>query len=75
MRQEIFDMERDVLEVGDVVNIIEGKLPHAFYYIAEPAAAMSKNFTTEERIRSTKGTIVAKEKVGASFLVTVEFDE
>ena len=74
MRREIFDMERDVLEVGDVVSVTEGRLPHAFYYTAEPAAAMSKNYTTTERILSPTGKVVAKQKVGASFLVTIEFE-
>jgi len=74
MRQEIFDMERDVLEIGDTVSITEGRLPHAYYYTAEPAAAMSKNFTTPERILSPTGKVIAKEKVGASYLVTIEFE-
>jgi len=74
MRQEIFDIERDVLEIGDTVSITEGRLPHAYYYTAEPAAAMSKNFTTPERILSPTGKVIAKEKVGASYLVTIEFE-
>ncbi len=68
-------MERDILNIGDTVKITEGKLPHAYYYTAEPAAAMSKNFTTEYRIRSNEGTVVEKEKIGASFIITIEFNE
>lgn len=75
MRTEPFDMERDVLNVGDTVEITEGRLPHAYYYTAEPAAAMSKNFTTETRITSKTGTVVGKTKVGASFIVDIQFDE
>ena len=75
MRCEPFDMERDVLNIGDVVEITEGKLPHAYYYTAEPACAMSKNFTTEERILSPRGRIVSKEKNGSSYIVGIEFDE
>jgi len=75
MRQEVFDMERDVLEIGDIVQITEGKLPHAYYYTAEPAAAMSKNYETPERILSPSGRVIAKDKVGASYLVTIEFEE
>ena len=75
MRREPFDMERDILNVGDVVDITEGKLPHAWYYTAEPAAAMSKNFTAEDRIVSKTGTVVSKTKIGASFVVEIEFDE
>ena len=75
MRQEIFDMGRDVLEIGDVVEITESELPRAFYYTAEPAAAMSKNYKATERILSTTGRIIAKKKIGTSYLVTIEFDE
>ena len=75
MRVEPFDMERDVLNVGDTVEITEGKLPHAYYYTAEPAAAMSKNFSTENRIVSPSGKVVSKEKIGASYVVEIEFDE
>ena len=75
MRTEPFDMERDVLNVGDTVEITEGRLPHAFYYTAEPAAAMSKNFTSDDRILSPKGKVVSKTKIGASFVVEIEFDE
>jgi len=74
MRQEVFDMERDVLNIGDRVSVTEGKLPHAYYYTAEPAAAMSKNYGTPDRILSPEGVVIAKEKVGASFLVTIEFE-
>lgn len=75
MRIEPFDMERDVLNVGDTVSITEGRLPHAYYYTAEPAAAMSKNFTSENRITSATGTVVSKTKIGASFIVEIKFDE
>ncbi len=75
MREEEFTMERDVLQVGDEVMITEGKLPRAYYYTAEPAAAMSRNFTASQRIRSDRGVVVKKEKQGASFIVTIAFDE
>ena len=57
-------MERNVLNVGDTVAVTEGKLPRAYYYTAEPAAAMSKNFAPNSRIRSDHGTVVKKELEG-----------
>ena len=53
MRTEEFTMGRDVLNVGDIVPITEGKLPRAYYYTAEPAAAMSGNFDAQHRIVCT----------------------
>ena len=32
MRKELFHMERDVLNIGDSVTIIEGQLPFSYYY-------------------------------------------
>ncbi len=75
MRTEPFTMERNVLNVGDTVAITEGKLPRAYYYTAEPAAAMSKNFTPNERIRSKSGTVVKKELEGSTYTVWIEFEE
>ena len=75
MRTEPFTMERNVLNVGDVVAVTEGKLPRAYYYTAEPAAAMSKNFAPNERIRSARGTVVRKELEGSTYTVWIEFDE
>ena len=41
MRKELFHMERDVLNIGDCVTIIEGQLPFSYYYTIVPALAMS----------------------------------
>ena len=75
MRTEEFTMERDVLNVGDTVEITEGKLPRAYYYTAEPAAAMSLNFEPGNRIRSKTGTVVSKELQGSTFTVMIRFEE
>ena len=32
MSKELFHMERDVLNIGDSVTIIEGQLPFSYYY-------------------------------------------
>lgn len=75
MRREVFTMERDVAEVGDRLEITEGRLPRAYYYTAEPAVAMSGNFSAQNRIRSASGVIVEKVRHESSFLITMEFDE
>lgn len=75
MRTEEFTMERDVLNIGDVVKITEGKLPRAYYYTAEPAAAMSGNFDAQHRIVSAEGTVVGKRHEGSSFIISIEFEE
>lgn len=75
MRTEPFTMERDVLKVGDVVEITEGKLPRAYYYTAEPALAMSRNFSSDKRIRSKTGTVKEITLSGSTYTVMIEFDE
>lgn len=75
MRIEPFTMERDVLKVGDVVEITEGKLPRSYYYTAEPAAAMSRNFPPDKRIRSKTGTVREITLEGGTYTVEIEFDE
>ena len=75
MRTEPFTMERNVLEVGQEVEITEGKLPRAYYYTAEPAAAMSANIPFNRRITSTKGVVTAKRLEGSTYIVDITFDE
>lgn len=75
MRLEPFTMERDILNVGEEVTVTESKLPRAWYYTIEPAAAMSGNYGPSERIRSQKGIIRKKELSGTTWTITVEFDE
>ena len=75
MRTEEFTMERDVLNVGDIVPITEGTLPRAYYYPAEPAAELSGNFAAQHRIVSSKGKVAAKRREGSSFIVSIEFEE
>ena len=62
MRKELFHMERDVLNIGDSVTIIEGQLPFSYYYTIVPALAMSKNYKNAERIKSREGKVVSKER-------------
>lgn len=75
MRTEKFTMERDVLNIGDVVEITEGRLPRSYYYTAEPAAAMSENVELTNRLLSRQGTVTAKVPEGSSYILDITFDE
>ena len=75
MRNERFHMERDVLNIGDDVEIIEGVLPAAYYYTIVPALAMSGNYTSLERIKSRKGKVTGKEEHNSTFYIYVDFEE
>ena len=71
-----FKMERKALvNKGDVVEIREGILPQAYYYVIEPAVAMSGNYAFRERLTNLKGTIKEIEETDRGFYVDVEFQE
>ena len=76
MRQMEFKMERTgLLNIGDVLPVVESKLPNAYYYTLGRAYAMSANYPTLERLKSTEGTVVDVKETPKGFFVTVEFDE
>ena len=76
MRSMDFNMERaGLLEVGQKVEIREGKLPSAYYYVIEPSLAMSGNYKFNERLKSTTGVVTAISESPMGFHVTAEFDE
>lgn len=62
MRKELFHMERDVLNIGDSVTIIEGQLPFSYYYTIVPALAMSKNYKNAERLKAVRANVVSKDE-------------
>lgn len=71
-----FKMERPgQVEVGQVVEITEGKLPSSYYYTIEPAVAMSGNYRLSERLASRQGRVVDVKETQRGYFVTCEFDE
>ena len=76
MREEEFKMEREnLVKEGDKVDIIEGKLPRAYYYTIVPAVAMSGNYPFSERILSKSGIVKEIKQEEKGYYVVVEFDE
>ena len=76
-RQIKFKMERPgQVEQGQEVEIREGNLPNSvFYYVIEPAVAMSGNFSLGERLMARKGIVTEIAEEPRGFYVTVSFDE
>ena len=69
-------MERTgLLAIGDVLPVMEGKLPGSYYYTLGKAYAMSANYAVSERILSQEGTVVDVKETPKGYFVTVEFDE
>lgn len=76
MRTMEFKMERPgQVEVGQVVEITEGKLPSSYYYTIEPAVAMSGNYRLAERLMARSGKVIDVKETQRGFFVTCEFDE
>ncbi|MCR5546063.1 MAG: hypothetical protein K6F30_06235 [Lachnospiraceae bacterium] len=76
MRVERFKMERTgLLKEGDVLSIKEYELPSSYYYMLGHAYAMSANYGTLERIKSTEGTVQKVEKTEKGYYVDVALDE
>lgn len=76
MRRLEFKMERQgLLEVGQKITVTEGLLPSNYYYIIDPALAMSANIPFRYRLKSREGTVVDIIENARGFYVTAEFDE
>ena len=69
-------MERSGLaRIGQQVEIREGRLPYSYYYVVEPAVAMSGNFAFRERLAARTGMVkdILEKETGTYLLV--EFEE
>ena len=76
MRTLIFKMERpDLVHEGDVVEVEEGQLPSSWYYVIEPAVAMSGNIPITQRLKTRTGKITHIKSTNIGFYLTVVFDE
>ena len=77
MRTLIFKMERpDLVKEGQEIEVVEYQLPTSWYYLIEPAVAMSANIPHTQRLKTNKGRIAkieASSDVG--WYLHVEFDE
>ena len=75
-----FKMERTgLLDIGDVLSITEYELPNSYYYVLGRSFAMSANYTTLERLKTTdgktEGKVVDVKETPKGFYVTVEFED
>ena len=76
MRLTDFKMEREnLVEIGETVKITEGVLPSSWYYVVEPAVAMSANFSFRERLKAREGVVKEIKQTPRGFYVVVEFEE
>ena len=76
MRTMEFKMERPgLLETGQKVTVTEGLLPSNYYYIIDPALAMSANIPFRDRLISREGVVSDIVENARGYYVTVEFDE
>lgn len=77
MRTMEFTIEnnKDMLEIGQEVNVIEGELPSSYYYMIEHAIGMSSNYSGRERLKSTKGTVIEIKETERFNIAVLQFQE
>ncbi len=76
MREMVFKMEREgLLAEGDMVTVSEGELPGSYYYVIEPAYAMSGNVEPSARLAARSGKVKSITRNERGFYVTAEFPD
>lgn len=76
LRKMEFKMERPgLLEAGRKITVTEGLLPSNYYYVIDPALAMSANIPFRNRLKSREGIVTDVIENDRGFYVTAEFDE
>lgn len=76
LRRMEFKMERQgLLEIGQKITVTEGLLPSNYYYVIDPALAMSANIPFRYRLKSREGVVADIIENPRGFYVTAEFDE
>lgn len=76
MREMEFKMERSgLVTVGQQVEIREGKLPYSYYYVVEPAVAMSGNYPFRERLLARSGVVEEILEKETGMYIKVVFEE
>ena len=76
MRQMEFKMERPgLVEPGQIDNVTEGVVAAYFYYTIEPAVAMSANYRSWQRLKSSHGKVIDVKQTPQGYYVVCEFDE
>lgn len=76
MRTEEFKMERQgLLNTGDTVTIVERNTVAFYYYIIQPALAMSGNYSLGQRIKSRQGVVKEIKQDPRGYFVYVDFEE
>lgn len=76
MREMEFKMERSgLVKVGQEVEIREGRLPYSYYYVVEPAVAMSGNYSFRERLESRIGIVKEILEKDTGTYLNIEFNE
>ena len=71
-----FKMEREnLVRPGDRIHVTEGKLPETWYYMIEPAVAMSANYSVRERLKVFDGVVEEVRTDESGFTVVAAFEE
>lgn len=78
-RQMDFTTETpDCCEIGDILEVVEQKLPSSYWYLLEHSYGASTNFKNRERLYTengiTKGRVVKKWQDERFKYITLEFE-